>query len=145
MKTYIFEKINSSKDLNISYKIRKKVFCEEQKISEKIEFDNLDHLCEHFLISKNKTYIATARVRPKNENTLKIERVAVLPEFRRLKVGSLLINEIIQFYLNGTKINSIILHSQVYVEAFYKSLNFKSYGDEFFEDGIPHIAMKYEN
>ena len=145
MKIYNFIKINSTKDLDISYKIRKKVFCEEQKISEKIEFDNLDHLCEHFLIHKNKTYIATARVRPKNENTLKIERVAVLPEFRRLKVGSLLINEIIQFYLNGKKTKSIILHSQVYVEAFYKSLNFKSYGDEFFEDGIPHIAMKYEN
>ena len=145
MKTYSFVKINSPEDLNISYKIRKKVFCEEQKISEKIEFDNLDHLCEHFLINKNKTYIATARVRPKNENILKIERVAVLPEFRRLKVGSLLINEIIQFYLSSTKINSLILHSQVYVETFYKSLNFKSYGDKFFEDGIPHIAMKYEN
>ena len=71
--------------------------------------------------------------------------MAVLPEFRRLKVGSLLINEIIKFYLNGKNNNSIILHSQVYVEAFYKNLNFKSYGDEFFEDGIPHIAMKYEN
>ena len=144
MKTYKFIKINSSKDLDISYKIRKKVFCEEQKISEKIEFDNLDHLCEHFLINKNKTYIATARVRPKNKDILKIERVAVLPEFRRLKVGSLLINEIIKFYFSGKKINSIILHSQVYVEEFYRSLNFKSYGDEFSEDGIPHIAMKYE-
>ena len=144
MKTYKFIKINSTKDLDVSYKIRRKVFCEEQKISEKIEFDNLDHLCEHFLIHKNKTYIATARVRPKNENTMKIERVAVLPEFRRIKVGSLLINEIIQFYLSSTKINSLILHSQVYVETFYKSLNFKSYGDKFFEDGIPHIAMKYK-
>lgn len=144
MKTYKFIKINSPKDLDISYKIRKKVFCEEQKISEKIEFDNLDHLCEHFLICKNKNYIATARVRPKNKDILKIERVAVLPEFRRLKVGSLLINEIIKFYFSGKKINSIILHSQVYVEEFYRSLNFKSYGDEFFEDGIPHIAMKYE-
>ena len=144
MKIYSFIKINSPKDLDISYKIRKKVFCEEQKISKKIEFDNLDHLCEHFLIRKNKNYIATARVRPKNKDILKIERVAVLPEFRRLKVGSLLINEIIKFYFSGKKINSIILHSQVYVEAFYKSLNFKSYGDEFSEDGIPHIAMKYE-
>ena len=26
---------------------------------------------------------------------------------------------------------------------FYKSLNFISYGNDFFEDGIPHIAMKY--
>ena len=145
MKTYSFVKINSPEDLNISYKIRKKVFCEEQKISEKIEFDNLDHLCEHFLIHKDKGYIATARVRPKNKNVFKIERVAVLPEFRRLKVGSLLINEIIGFYLNNKKNCSIILHSQVAVEEFYKSLNFTSYGDPFYEDGIPHIAMEYKN
>jgi predicted GNAT family N-acyltransferase len=115
MKTYSFVKINSPEDLNISYKIRKKVFCKEQKISEKIEFDNLDHLCEHFLIHKDKVYIATARVRPKNKKVFKIERVAVLPEFRRLKVGSLLINEIVEFYLNNKKNNSIILHSQVAV------------------------------
>ena len=145
MKTYNFVKINSPEDLNISYKIRKKVFCEEQKISEKIEFDNLDHLCEHFLIHKDKGYIATARVRPKNKKVFKIERVAVLTEFRRLKVGSLLINEIVEFYLNNKKNNSIILHSQVAVEEFYKSLNFISYGDQFYEDGIPHIAMEYKN
>ena len=145
MKTYSFVKINSSKDLKISYKIRKKVFCEEQKISEKIEFDNLDYLCEHFLIHKDKGYIATARVRPKNKKVFKIERVAVLPEFRRLKVGSFLINKIIGHYLNNKKNNSIILHSQVAVEEFYKSLNFISYGDQFYEDGIPHIAMEYKN
>ena len=38
---------------------------------------------------------------------------------------------------------SIVLHSQVAVADFYKSLNFISYGNDFFEDGIPHIAMKY--
>ena len=145
MKRYKFVKIKSPEDLNISFKIRKKVFCEEQKISEKIEFDNLDHVCEHFLIDKDKSYIATARVRPKNKKNFKIERVAVLPEFRRLKVGSLLINEIIGFYLNNKKNNSIILHSQVAVEEFYKSLSFTSYGDQFYEDGIPHIAMEYKN
>ena len=145
MKTYSFIKINSPEDLNTSYKIRKKVFCEEQKISEKIEFDNLDHLCEHFLIHKDKGYIATARVRPKNKKVFKIERVAVLPEFRRLKVGSFLINEIVEFYLNIKKNKSIILHSQVAVEEFYKSLNFISYGDQCYEDGIPHIAMEYKN
>ena len=145
MKCYRFVKIKSPEELNISFQIRKKIFCEEQKISEKIEFDNLDHLCEHFLIDKDKSYIATARVRPKSKKVFKIERVAVLPEFRRLKVGSLLINEIIGFYLNNKKNCSIILHSQVVVEEFYKSLNFTSYGDKFYEDGIPHIAMEYKN
>ena len=131
MKRYKFVKIKSPEDLNIAFKIRKKVFCVEQKISEKIEFDNLDHVCEHFLIDKDKSYIATARVRPKNKKICKIERVAVLPEFRRLKVGSLLINEIIGFYLTNKKNSYMLLHSQVAVEEFYKSLNFTSYVDQF--------------
>ena len=64
-------------------------------------------------------------------------------EFRRLKVGSVLINNIIKYLMNLNGNQSIILHSQIAVADFYKSLNFISYGNEFFEDGIPHIAMKY--
>ncbi len=82
-------------------------------------------------------------MRQKEENILKIERVAVLLEFRRLKVGSILIKNIIKHFMNLNGNQSIILHSQIAVADFYKSLNFISYGNDFFEDGIPHIAMKY--
>ena len=140
----MFKKVSSKEEMEKSYAIRTKVFCEEQKISKEIEFDNLDHICSHFLIFDDKKAIATARVRQKDENILKIERVAVLLEFRRLKVGSILIKKIIKNYISLDDNQSIILHSQIAVADFYKSLNFISYGDEFFEDGIPHIAMRYK-
>ena len=143
MHNFIFKKVSSKEEMDKSYAIRTKVFCEEQKISKEIEFDNLDHLCGHFLIFDYKKAIATARVRQKEKNFLKIERVAVLLDFRRLKVGSILIKNIINYYMKIDDKNSIILHSQVNVAGFYKSLNFISYGNNFFEDGIPHIAMKY--
>ena len=140
---FTFKKVNSKEDMEKSYAIRTKVFCEEQKISKEIEFDNLDHLCSHFLIFNDKKVIATARVRKKEKKILKIERVAVLLEFRRLKVGTILIKNIIKNCMKMDGNQSIILHSQVAVADFYKSLNFISYGNDFFEDGIPHIAMKY--
>ena len=143
MNNYIFKKVSSNEEMEKSYAIRTKVFCAEQKISKEIEFDNLDHLCSHFLIFDDKKVIATARVRQKEENILKIERVAVLFEFRRLKAGSTLIKNIIQYFINLNEDISFILHSQVSVIDFYESINFISYGDKFFEDGIPHIAMKY--
>ena len=143
MHNFIFKKVSSKEEMEKSYAIRTKVFCEEQKISKEIEFDNLDHLCSHFLIFDDKKVIATARVRQKEENILKIERVAVLLEFRRLKVGSTLIKNIIQYFINLNENISFILHSQVAVANFYESINFIPYGDKFFEDGIPHIAMKY--
>ena len=145
MSVYSFKIIDLSDEINVSFKIRKKVFCEEQRISEDIEFDNLDHLCEHFLIYKKGEAIGTARVRKKEDHLFKIERVAVLVEYRKLKVGSLLINEIINYYLKKNKKISIMLHSQVAVEDFYKNLNFIPYGDRFIEDGILHIAMKHLN
>ena len=143
MHNFICKKVSSKEEMEKSYAIRTKVFCEEQKISKAIEFDNLDHLCSHFLIFDDKKAIGTARVRQKDENIFKIERVAVLFEFRRLKVGSVLIKNVIQHFINLNDNVSFILHSQVAVADFYKSLNFILYGDEFFEDGIPHIAMKY--
>ena len=143
MHNFTFKKVSSKKEMDKSYAIRTKVFCEEQKISKEIEFDNLDHLCGNFLIFNDRKAIATARVRQKEKNLLKIERVCVLLEFRRLKVGSTLIKNIIKYFMNLDGKQSIILHSQIAVADFYKSLNFISYGDKFFEDGIPHIAMKY--
>ena len=143
MHNFIFKKVSSKEEMDKSYVIRTKVFCKEQKISKEIEFDNLDHLCSHFLIFDYKKAIGTARVRQKEKSILKIERVAVLLEFRRLKVGSILIKNIIKNYMNLDDKKSIVLHSQVAVADFYKSLNFISYGNDFFEDGIPHIAMKY--
>ncbi len=143
MPDFIFKKVSSKEEMDKSYAIRTKVFCEEQKISKEIEFDNLDHLCDHFLIFDYKKAIGTARVRQKDKNILKIERVAVLLEFRRLKVGSILIKKIIKHFMSLDDKKSIVLHSQVAVADFYKSLNFISYGRYFFEDGIRHIAMKY--
>ena len=143
MHNFIFKKVSSKEEMDKSYAIRKKVFCEEQKISKEIEFDNLDHLCSHFLIYDDEKAIATARIRQKEKNVHKIERVAVLFEFRRLKVGSILIKNIINHQINLNDKSFIVLHSQVAVANFYKTLNFISYGNEFFEDGISHIAMKY--
>ena len=53
------------------------------------------------------------------------------------------VKNIIKHYMNLNDNKSIVLHSQVAVADFYKTLDFISYGNEFFEDGIPHIAMKY--
>ena len=145
MDQLIFKQATSSSDINTCHLIRKKVFCEEQNISKDIEFDNLDYLCEHFLIFKNQIPIATARVRKKENYIYKVERVAVLISQRRGRVGSFLIKEIIRKYCKNDKKNSILLHSQVSVKNFYKKLNFNSYGNQFSEDGILHIAMKYLN
>jgi len=36
---------------------------------------------------------------------------------------------------------SIKLSAQVYLKQFYNNLGFKAVGEEYLEDGIPHIEM----
>ena len=143
MNQFKFQKVKSLDQMKLCHTIRKKVFCEEQKISEDIEFDNLDDICEHFLVFNDQIAIATARIRKKEDCVYKIERVAVLISYRKLKVGTFLIKSILDKYYKSNKNCSIILHSQVLVKNFYTNINFVSYGKNFLEDGILHIAMKH--
>jgi predicted GNAT family N-acyltransferase len=35
----------------------------------------------------------------------------------------------------------VVSHAQKYLEKFYNNLGFKTIGESYLEDGIPHIAM----
>jgi ElaA protein len=39
------------------------------------------------------------------------------------------------------QVNKIKLSAQKYLENFYSNLGFKTIGEPYLEDGIPHIAM----
>ena len=138
------KKVESKKELNISQKIREKVFCDEQKVSKQIEFDGLDHLCDHFLIFKKNNPVGTARLREKNPGVFKIERVAVLKNKRLSGLGNLLMKEVIKYTFKNYSLKMLVLHSQVHVKGFYQKLGFKEEGNEFLEDGIPHIKMVFD-
>tara|TARA_B100002052_G_scaffold205340_1_gene187656 strand:- start:218 stop:664 length:447 start_codon:yes stop_codon:yes gene_type:complete len=135
--------VSNNKELEISQKIREVVFCEEQKVSKNIEFDGLDSECDHFLILKNDKPVGTARLREKEPGVYKIERVAVLRDYRFLGLGAFLMKEVIKNSLNKKSLEKILLHSQTQVKHFYKKLGFEPEGSEFFEDDIPHIKMIY--
>ncbi len=138
------KKVESKKELNISQKIREKVFCDEQKVSKQIEFDGLDHLCDHFLIFKKNNPVGTARLREKIPGVLKIERVAVLKNKRLSGFGNLLMKEVINYTFKNYSLKMLVLHSQVHVKGFYQKLGFKEEGNEFLEDGILHIKMVFD-
>ena len=40
--------------------------------------------------------------------------------------------------------NTIRISAQTYLKRFYNNLNFNEVGEEYLEDGIPHVAMIYK-
>ncbi len=73
-----------------------------------------------------------------------IGRVVVHPKFRSTGLGHELIKKSIIQIENLFQTSEIKIGAQTYLEKFYKSHGFNKVGEEYLEDGIPHIYMVKE-
>ena len=60
---------------------------------------------------------------------------------RALDYGYVIMNASIKAINDYFKTTSIRLSAQTYLKRFYNNLGFKETGEEYLEDGIPHIEM----
>tara|TARA_B100001175_G_scaffold160171_1_gene135692 strand:- start:1409 stop:1828 length:420 start_codon:yes stop_codon:yes gene_type:complete len=124
-------------ELETCLSIREKVFVEEQNIPVDIEMDDNNVDSVSICAITNEKYVGTARYRVTSYG-FKLERFAVLKEFRNQGIGKALA----QFMFDNLNESRIIyLHAQEAVVDFYLSLGFKKINDRFFEAGIPHWKM----
>ena len=87
------------------------------------------------------TFPKITRIRYIDEDTVKIERLAVLSTARGQGVGTALMKEAIAFIKEQEKYKQIVIHAQVYVQSLYEKLGFEPVGDLFTEGEIIHIKM----
>jgi predicted GNAT family N-acyltransferase len=123
-------------------KIRELVFVEEQEVDEAEEFDAFEDESQHFVLRLNGKAIGTARWRHIGDK-IKLERFAVLKEFRGKKYGDVLLKAVIDAVLPYGK--PIYLHAQLKAIPFYKRRGFKQIGDLFLECDIEHYKMVLES
>ncbi|MFY9074875.1 GNAT family N-acetyltransferase [Malaciobacter mytili] len=131
--------ITTKQELEKAFEIRKKVFVEEQKVSMKEEFDKYETSCEHILAFIDNLAIATARLRVV-DNIAKLERICVLPLYRKDGIGKKLIYALEEIALEK-QLKKAKLHAQTNAQSFYEKLGYKAEGKVFFEAGIKHILM----
>lgn len=137
----VYKLVTSERELKEAFEVRKKVFVEEQGISEHLELDGHDSEALHTVVKDGKRVIGTARVLFLTTNQAKLERMAILKPFRRQGVGRGIIS-FLNEELRNRQIVQIVLHAQYPVVAFYKSCGFLESGSPFFEAGIKHIKMQ---
>ena len=129
--------IKDNKVLKQAFAIRRQVFCIEQNVSEEIEMDEFDEVATHILAYIDDNPVGTARWRF-TEGGAKMERFAVLKEYRGKGVGEALVNHT----LDKLKDNDFIyLNAQESVIKFYKKFGFVAVGNRFYEADIPHKKM----
>jgi predicted GNAT family N-acyltransferase len=112
------------------------VFVQEQGIDEALEWDEADALSLHAVAYQGAQAIGTGRLLP----DARIGRMAVLPEFRRAKVGTQLLLALIDAAGKQGQ-TRVELSAQTYVKAFYEAHGFVAFGPVYDDAGIPHQSM----
>lgn len=135
-------KISENHQKKIAHKIREEVFVKEQNVPAEEEYDQYEDTATHFLAFYDGKPCGTARWRF-TENGIKLERFAVLKEFRDKKAGAAILATVLEDIKNkpeSTK-KMLYLHAQVQVVGFYEKFGFQKVGETFQECNIWHYKM----
>ena len=129
-----------AKCIDLSHQVREEVFQKGQGIAREIDFDENDNDCIQIVAMEDKEPIGTVRLRKIEENVSKVERLAVLVDFRKNGVGKEIMLEAVKI-AKSENIKKLVLNSQMSAKVFYDKLGFIPEGEVFEEVGIPHIKM----
>lgn len=117
--------------------IRRKVFIEEQGVSEALEWDGLDLDAVHVLALAGDTPIGCGRLLPSG----KIGRMAVLPAWRGQGIGATLLDRLLSIS-RRQGCSQVMLSAQVAAIPFYQRAGFSVCSEIYMDAGIPHRDMR---
>ncbi|GAA3024054.1 GNAT family N-acetyltransferase [Tetragenococcus solitarius] len=121
--------------------IRKQVFIEEQQVPRKREIDADEPHAIHFVLyTEQKEAVATVRLLAAKQNTIKLQRMAVVKQARKKGYGKIIMKEA-ESYAKNNGYHKIILGAQITARNFYHNLGYQEEGDFFLDAGIQHITM----
>ena len=122
--------------------LRSEVFVVEQDCVYQ-DIDYKDQKALHILGVKNGKIVAYTRVFKPSDyfEEASIGRVVVAENERKFKYGYHIMEASIKAILEYYNKTIIKISAQTYLKKFYNNLDFKQIGEEYLEDGIPHIAM----
>jgi len=117
--------------------VREAVFIREQGVPAELEWDGLDESARHALaLSHQGDAIGCGRIFADGH----IGRIAVLPQWRKQKVGTAIMEALLD-YANSHGYKQVDVDAQTHSVPFYRSFGFAERGKEFMDAGLPHIKM----
>ena len=122
--------------------LRSEVFVVEQDCVYQ-DLDGKDEKALHVFGYKNNVISTYARIFKPGDyfKNASIGRVVVGASERKFGYGHELTIAAIAAIKKYFNVNEITISAQVYLKKFYESHGFKKTGEEYLEDGIPHIEM----
>ncbi len=133
----------SNTELYDIMRLRSEVFVVEQNCIYQ-DLDDKDQKALHVFGKKDEKVVAYTRIFKPGDyfDNVSIGRVVVAKEERKYGYGKRIMEASIEEI--NKRFSSVIieLSAQTYLVKFYTDLGFVPFGEEYLEDGIPHIRMK---
>lgn len=133
-------KVNDADALEKVFAIRRTVFVDEQNCPPELEWE-FEEESTHFLGLVNGFPAGASRWR-KTPKGYKLERFAVLKEFRGIGLGQALVAAVLNDIPADAKY--VYLHAQIAAMPLYAKFGFEKAGEQFEEAGIQHFKMDME-
>ena len=132
----------STQELYDLLQLRSEVFVVEQNCVYQ-DIDGKDQKALHVLGYKDEKIVAYTRVFKPGDyfEQASIGRVVVKENERHFKYGYDIMEGSIKAINEYFHESTIKISAQTYLRKFYNNLGFIQIGEEYLEDGIPHIAM----
>jgi predicted GNAT family N-acyltransferase len=132
--------IAETRDIALCRQLRRRVFIEEQGVSEADELDNEDETAIHLLAELDGLAVGSARLLLRGDYA-KIGRVCVLASARGKGIGAALIRAAVARLRQVEGVAAVKLGAQSHALGFYQALGFEAYGPEYPDAGIAHRDM----
>jgi len=132
----------SKQELYSILRLRSEVFVVEQDCVYQ-DIDRKDDKALHIMGIEDGILVAYARCFQPGDyfDKASIGRILVRENYRKMGYGHAITKAAIKAIKSKFKADTIKISAQIYLVIFYESHGFKTVGDRYMEDGIPHIAM----
>lgn len=123
--------------------LRQEVFVVEQECAY-LDLDYKDQVATHMLCSSGVNLLAYQRCLPPGVSYAEssLGRIVVHPSIRGEKLGRDLVRRGIEHNRARWPEAGVCISAQAQLQRFYESLGFEVEGDEYLEDGLPHLKMR---
>jgi predicted GNAT family N-acyltransferase len=132
--------ITEQEQLRRAFHLRREVFCGEQGVDPRAEFDGRDEEAVQFAAYRDGRLVGTCRLLLEGASAT-VQRVAVERAQRRGGVGAALMTAA-EAHARAQGAREIVLHAQRSSEEFYVRLGYRPEGGTFLEEGIEHVSMR---
>lgn len=132
----------STQELYSILQIRNAVFIVEQACCYQ-DVDNKDISALHLFYTKDNAMLAYCRILPAGVSYKEASfgRFLTVQSARNMGLGKVLIEQALYHIKDRWPKTSIRISAQQYLEKFYQGFGFKTQGNMYLEDDIPHVEM----